>query len=189
MIYPHILILIIILIATPIVAYCESAPQQKTAHDPSMSLPENPQRNQLNYGSQLKDQPPSYNDFTNFTLSTPEKATKSFALLFNGIMPPTPETDLHEICLKSAIPSYREGCLQLLESRLSYLKSIRSNLKGARFTYQPSVQLSKSPMKLKANWKEELYFFDNSRKLNNKSMTITLQKSGSDWKIKKVEEF
>ena len=77
--------------------------------------------------------------------------------------------------------------MEVLESRAGYLKSIGRSLQGAMFSHQTSTHLSTPPMQLKASWQEILSFFDGSKKTNNKDMTITLQQSGNDWIIVKVE--
>lgn len=133
-------------------------------------------------------QPASYNDFSNFNLSTPQRASVSFIELYNGIVPATKTNDLEEICTKSATISYQRDCIALLENRLNFLRSIAKTLKGAYFSYQPLTQLNEIPMQLQASWKEKLSFFDDTTKLNNKSMTITLQKSDNEWKVLTVTE-
>lgn len=150
--------------------------------------PENNQAKSTGGESTVPQQPASYNDFSNFNLSTPQHAVISFVELYNGIIPASKTNDLREICTKSATTSYQKDCLALLENRLHYLKSIAVTLKGAYFSYQPPSQLNANPMQLKASWREKLSFFDGSTKLNNKSMVLSLQKSDNDWKVNFVSE-
>ena len=130
----------------------------------------------------------SYNDFSELNFSTPKKAVISFVDQFNGILPASPETDLFGICEKVVRPSCQEDCMALLEPRLSYLKSLSKKLKGAYYIPQTLSQLSESPMKIKAAWKEQLTLKDGSRILTDKSMSFVLEKTGEEWKVLRIEK-
>lgn len=185
MTYRYNLILLLLLIISPRASLCEGAPPQTTPAAPTLRK-EQPNSYQTYLQSQPTSSPDSYADLVDVDLSTPKKSTNTFIKLFNDIMPPTTTAYLQAICAKFAIPYSHNNCLDILESRLRYLKSLR-NLKGASFTRQPPIQLSWFPLKLKTSWREDQSFFDGSTKINNETMTLTLQKSGNEWKILAIE--
>jgi len=76
--------------------------------------------------------------------------------------------------------------MKILESRLNSIKTLH-NLKGAMFGRQPPFQVSKSPPKVIEKWQEILSFSDGSTKISDKSMAMTLEKSGKEWKILKIK--
>lgn len=175
MTYRNSLIFLLLFISIPIAAIAKGTSPQSP---PLTAII--PQQDQTN-------QPTAYVEIEQADLSTPKKTASSFVDLFNRIVPPTKADYLEAICTRMAIPSYKENCLKNLKNRLNYLKSIH-DLKGATFKRQPPTQISKSPMKFKATWQEDLSFFDGTTKINHKAMTFTLQKSGKEWKILRVKQ-
>lgn len=167
-------------------SFGESAPSQQGP--PSSLQPGQPPPPTHTNPKPLQDaEAVSFNDFSELNLSTPKKSVISFLDQLNGIMPVSPITDLQEICAKVAQPSCQKECMVLLETRLSHLKSISKNLKGAYFVPQSLKQVSESPWKFKAAWKEQLTFNDGTTKLTDMGMSVVLEKSGEEWKILRIE--
>jgi len=128
-------------------------------------------------------------DFPNVNLLTPKKAVISFIDLFNGITPVATLTELQGICTKVVVSSYQKECMTLLESRLSYVKSAAKNLKGAYFIPQSMDQVDETPLKYNASWQEKLTYVDGPTKLTNSAMLVSLEKSGDEWRILRVEKY
>lgn len=183
--FRYYLIFFLLFIIIPSTTLCESTPPQTTPGSLTSRQPP-PLTQQPSLESQPTNQPNASAELVDTDLSTPKKSTASFVKLFNDIMPVTPETTLQTICTEFTTKSAKNNCLQILEDRLRYLKSLQ-NLKGAMFTRQAPTQISKSPMRVRASWQEQLSFFDGPTKTNHETMTLTLQQSGKQWKIIKLQ--
>lgn len=129
----------------------------------------------------------SYNDFSELDLSTPKKSVISFVNLYNGVIPVSPITDLQEICIKVAQPTYQKECVVLFGERLSYFKGISKPLKGVYCVPQSLEKDSDSPVKFTATWKEQITFTDMTTQLTTMTMSVFLEKSDKDWRVIKVE--